>query len=322
MGRVIKINPRDGNKHYLMEKDVTYDSSETKSLINTTLSTKGWSTKHFPYILNKIGLKTPIVIEKVNASSNMYQMVGNLKCTDANGMVAELFISYHITNIFDLAVKIDNITTSYLLGNAISRDDKPEIYIVKRELDIDGKRKLIVFFESDFASWELKLELNYSLKINVDWGIENDVKAGEIEKYKKVEDYLLNLTDSSKTIQIFKDLSNILGFSEYQKNELFKVIILNERTTDEFKIVEYGLVWIKNKMTQYIVTEKSETFIIGINGSWEYFNNGVRIVNDSVKEKIQIFILGKEEEVIKMNLNKIISEVKEKVKEKYIIFKN
>ena len=79
MGRVIKINPRDGNKHYLMEKDVTYDSSETKSLINTTLSTKGWSTKHFPYILNKIGLKTPIVIEKVNASSNMYQMVGNLK---------------------------------------------------------------------------------------------------------------------------------------------------------------------------------------------------------------------------------------------------
>ena len=321
MGKVIKINPREGNKFYQNGQEITYDSPETKSLVNQFFSAKGWSTKQLSYILKTIGIKTPVVISKNKVASLGYQMVGLIDCLTADGKKAIIHLLYHVTDIYDFKVEIDNVLTSYSLSCAKSKDDVPVIYILDKAIDIDGERKLYIHHEGDYLNACIKMTPKKEFDVSIDWGTDEYVIAGKNDKYQKLEEYILNLTDYTNVIQIYNDISEILELPNFEKNELFKVIILNKERTEDTIIVRNGLVWNNQKISQFIYSEGDETYNLSGNNSWEYYRKNVKIVYDSERDLLQLEFIGKEEQVFDIDIKKTVTEVNEKVRVKYQVFK-
>lgn len=248
-------------------------SSLAKSLIAEWLEKGGWDFKDFPDILEHAGVKTPVKCEKFEAHS--------LKCTTADDKeVIILLLSEEWFNLFSgVEIKEGGETRKYNINSNLN-PGKTVLQVTLEEKSIKGEDKKLI--SSYYKSYHVRLVFDGHYELQI--GIHNPKKEEKddtdnlMDKYQKVEDYLMKIDKSSIEItHVYDRVIEILGLSRDDISNSEKIWFSYDEIVGVKSETISEIFLERGEIQRYAVCENGETFHVYKNGSWKYRSSNIRI---------------------------------------------
>lgn len=234
-----------------------------KAAITKWMKNRYYEFDDFSRIIDEIGLKTPITLEKLDVNDEDSE--NTFKCTTYN--TDEVFISIRFPNIIEVIVNTENKKEIFYYDFLYNYNCSGQQIIKKGNKKIITDTKTITtFYDLYGGSWLLEFGSSNLLLI-----IHNSNDSNmKIFNTSSIEEYLLTLNNKIDILMVLHKLVEITKLSKKDLSNLEEILIQYDSNKIVLKygeIIEY----------QFHDIKTHEYFYVFKDGSWNYNSKTLNI---------------------------------------------
>lgn len=295
-------------KRYKGHKAGKERAVNSNSVVCDTYKLEQWITKDLDLkiedleaALDIIGLKHPIRLSILNKEKKLVNCV-----TKDKKFTIEFCNRFWYIREIKLS---DGIGTEYRLIIDEEYEPKHEITLSEKSIKKNGKY-IISEYDCKMGYYRKSLIIDKNHKLIVKMCLKNIVTDSIIntrrilENDQRVEEYLLNLQNTTEVILICKKIRELTG-SSLRCIEMSYVETIG---TEDIKKETFGISG--GSRMVYTIVEEGESFTVEVDGCWQYMSDNIEVSYNQEEDKYNCSVIGRNQ---LMNLK--LSYIEEKVDE-------